>query len=424
MGLFSRFAQKAQQVREVIIDNQVYEAILGYLSPGTLLRRDSKLQKYMEYGYGNNADVFSITQKIISLFSQVPIIVTQGSKEVPNPVQPMNMSWMEFMKQWEMFGILSGEAIIYTPRIEGGNNAGQPGRVVIMPSHHTEIVSGGWAEPIAGYKFDIASERRSIAPEDVWHTRLFPNWDYQDGANFRGMSPIKVAVNIINAQNNGYNILSKSFERGMPPGVLTRKDLTDLSMARQHEDTLTRAWIAKHGKSDKAGLPVFAIGDYNWIQLGFSTLKDMDVINSSVHGLRTLCNLWGLPSTLFNDQASSTYNNLRTATRSIYTNRVMPDLSQFCAGLNELYAAKGYTFNPDYSKIPELQDDKLEQAKVFDIGVRNRAISRNEFRAALGFEPVEAYGMELEDMLSEDPVNPDNALAQLQQRGGGNDYQS
>jgi len=423
MGLFTRLTQKAQQVREIVVDNAVYEAILGYLSPGTLLRRDSSLQKYMEYGYGNNADVFSITQKIISLFAQVPIIVTQGGKEVPNPVVPNNRSWFEFMQAWEMFGVLSGESIIYTPKLQNGNNAGTPALWEIMPSHHTEIESGGWAKPIQGYKFDIASERRSISPEDVWHTRLFPNWDYQDGANFRGMSPIKVAVNIINAQNNGYNILSKSFERGMPPGVLTNKSLTDISMARQHEDTLTRAWKAKHASSDKAGLPVFAVGDYNWIQLGFSTLKDMDVINSSVHGLRTLCNLWGLPSTLFNDQASSTYNNLRTATRTIYTNRIIPDLTVFCQGLNEIYKAKGYTFKPNLKEIPELQDDKLEQAKIYALGVDKRAISRNEFRVALGFEPVDALGMELEDMLSEDQQNPDIALQQLQQRGGGNDYQ-
>jgi len=422
MGLFSRFAQKAQSVKEVIVDNAVYEAILGYLSPGTILRRDSSLSKYMEYGYGNNADVFAITQKIVSLFAQVPIIVTQGNKEVPNPVVPNNRSWFEFMQAWEMFGILSGEAIIYTPKLQGGNNAGLPALFEIMPSHHTEIISGGWANPIGGYKFDIASERREIPVVDVWHTRLFQNWDYQDGANFRGMSPIKVAVNIINAQNNGYNILSKSFERGMPPGLLTREDITDVQMGRLAEAELTKSWNAKHGKSDKAGVPVFGAGKYAWIKMGFDTLRDLDVVNSSVHGLRTLCNLWGLPSTLFNDQASSTYNNLRTATRTIYTNRVMPDLAAFCQGLNELYKASGHTFKPDYSKIPELQEDKLETAKIYAIGIDKRAISRNEFRDALGMEPVDALGMELEDMLNE-PVDANAALQALQSRGGGNDYQ-
>jgi HK97 family phage portal protein len=422
MGLFTRFNQKAQQLREIVIDNRVYEAILGYLSPGTTLRRDSSLNKYMEYGYGNNADVFAITQKIVSLFAQVPIIVTQGNKEVPNPVVPNNRSWFEFMQAWEMFGILSGEAIIYTPKLQGGNNAGLPALFEIMPSHHTEIISGGWAKPIGGYKFDIASERREIPVVDVWHTRLFQNWDYQDGANFRGMSPIKVAVNIINAQNNGYNILSKSFERGMPPGLLTREDITDVQMGRLAEAELTKSWTAKHGKSDKAGVPVFGAGKYAWIKMGFDTLRDLDVVNSSVHGLRTLCNLWGLPSTLFNDQASSTYNNLRTATRTIYTNRVMPDLTAFCQGLNELYKAAGYTFKPDYSKIPELQEDKLETAKIYAIGIDKRAISRNEFRDALGMEPVDALGMELEDMLNE-PVDANAALQALQSRGGGNDYQ-
>jgi HK97 family phage portal protein len=422
MGVFSFLKTKAANVREIAVDNQVYQSLLGWISPGTVLQRDSAMNKYMEYGYGNNADVFAITNKITSLFAQMPIKITQNGKDIENPITPNNRTFFEFKTAWEMFAILSGNAITYVPSLQGGNNAGVPQLFEIMPTHHVEIVSGGWAKPIAGYKFDV-DFNRNIEPTDVWHTRIFPNWDYTNGANFMGMSPIKVSVNIINAQNNGYNILSKSFERGMPPGILTRKDMSDLKMIGAHEEALTKAWLKKHGKSDRAGLPVFAIGDYSWIQLGFSTLKDMDVINSSVHGLRTLCNLWGLPSTLFNDQASSTYNNLKTATKVIYTNRVIPDMTMFCDGLTNLYKAKGIKFEPDISQIPEMQEDKMELAKVYDIGVKNRAISRNEFRQALGMEPVEAFGMELEEMLGEDQKpDPEEALRQLQQRNAGNDY--
>jgi HK97 family phage portal protein len=425
MGLFSGLNKKAESVKNVIVDNAVFEALLGWLSPGTQLQRNSSLYSYLDYGYGKNADVFSITQKIITLFAQVPIKITKGETEVQNPVTLNNKSFYEFRQIWEMFAILSGESIHYTPKPIAGNNQGVPVYIEPMPSQHVEIISGGWTAPVRGYRFDLNSLEKEIPPEDVWHARIFPNWDYTNGANFRGMSPIKAAVNIINAQNNGYNVLSKSFERGMPPGILTRKDLNDVKMIREHEDTLTRAWLKNHGKSDKAGLPVFSIGDYNWIQLGFSTLRDMDIINSTTHGLRVLCNLWGIPATLLNDMSSSTYNNLRTATRSIYTNRIIPDLTLFCDGLSKLYEPLGIKFTPDLSAIPELQDDKMEQAKVYEIGVRNKAISRNEFRQALGFEPIDAYGMELEDLLSEEnqPISPEDALRQLQERNGGNDYE-
>lgn len=87
---------------------------------------------------------------------------------------------------------------------------------------------------------------------------------------------------------------------------------------------------------------------------------DLAIIESDKMDLRTLCNVFHVPSELFNDASNKTYSNTKEAGSAVYTNAVIPALVAFRDALNQFIKPK-YTekifVDFDTSMISELQDD-------------------------------------------------------------------
>jgi hypothetical protein len=82
-----------------------------------------------------------------------------------------------------------------------------------------------------------------------------------------------------------------------------------------------------------------------------------------------------------------------------YTNRIVPDKNMFAQKMtNHLW--KNYSVDgrirvvPDWSSIPELQEDKAKLSTTYAVGVNIGAYSRNEFRKKLGDEVVDDPSMD------------------------------
>ena len=102
--------------------------------------------------------------------------------------------------------------------------------------------------------------------------------------------------------------------------------------------------------------------------------------------LRTLCNVWGIPSRVMNDMEGGAYTKDKEDRKAIYTNRLIPDNKIFWDGINKIFQKTGITYVPDYSNIPELQEDKLETARIYQIGYQSNTVKISEFREVLGLE--------------------------------------
>jgi len=252
-----------------------------------------------------------------------------------------------------------------------------------------EIVYGSFDDPVKGYKLDIASDdTKLIPPENIWHVRQFANLDFREGKNYMGISPIKVAAKVINSQIFGQEIVEASFKRGMPPGILTKKDAQwNLTSVEEQRKQMEEIWERKYGNRKKAGRPVFTVGDLSWIPIGFSNFTDLQITEINKMALRTLCNVWGIPSRVMNDMEGGSYTKDKEDRKAIYTNRLIPDNDLFWAGINKLIKSTGLRYEPDYSAIPELQEDKKEMAEIFQIGYQSNAVQVNEFRTQLQLEP-------------------------------------
>ena len=377
-------AEIKQLIDEVSANNQFYRSVYGQLYPGTTLSKDAKVKDYIKDGYEKNADVFALIDRLSTMFAQIPRHVVQGEEDdivtdgelaerlrQPNSYQ----IWQEWAKLWYTFYLVTGNAIVYAPRIEGGNDKGKlmPGGMFIMPTQHIEIHPGGWRDPIKQYILDM-DQTEKIPAEEVIHVRM-PNLRYDGGANFMGMSPLKVAALIIEMENQGIQTVADTMARGMPAGIVKMKEGGDKGSAELQSE-IDRAWDSKYGrqKYNRSGVrPVTGLGVDGWVPMGFSNFRDLQILEMSQHGLRVLCNVLGVPSIAFNDTAGTTFSNMNDARKMVYTNRLIPDAGLLDAYLNALVVpgyGEGIRIKSDFSDIPELQDDKKDLAGWLEVAAR------------------------------------------------------
>ena len=163
--IFNRDDDPPRWVKELLDEvdeqNELYRIYLSNLVQGSKLAKDGNQKSYVKDGYEKNADVFSIVDRASTMYGQMfrGLQVVQGDDEVPvesGPLvdiikQPNNFQVMsEFAKLQETFYLVTGNAIIYAPRLEGGNDKGKlmPGGMYMMPAQNVDIKAGSWRDPI------------------------------------------------------------------------------------------------------------------------------------------------------------------------------------------------------------------------------------------------------------------------------------
>lgn len=381
-------------------DNVLFQALYAYIAQNTTLPPIQNKSEAIEIGYKRNPDVYAIVDKLTNMFSTVPLkqVVSKGGKEedyhdtVIQSIIDAPNNWQvdsEFRNMLYMFYLTLGDGMIYAPTSEIGNNKGKllPCGMNVIPTQYTWIYGGGWMMPVKEYVINYNQGPQYRMPaEDVIHMRM-ANPEFKNANNFYGLSPIIVAKDIVQMQLAAYTIAKETYQRGFPPGILSKKDPNQDNNTDEQTRNLSKVWRSKYGQASKAGEPVFTLGDLQWTKLGFDSLKDLDVLGFIDLGMKKLANMWGIPTQLLNDPSGAKYSNVQEARKIVYTNRIIPDLNIYCQKFNaKLWKNYGTDIKvvPDWSKIPELQDDRQKIATTYAIGVNCGAYTRNEFREKLG----------------------------------------
>ena len=382
--------------------NQLYRALYSFLSSGSTLGYDSHMKDYVKNGYEENPDLFSIIIKLAGMFAGVPLKLYTHGKDGDKEASQKDIDYLmnrtnyfqtfdEFRRMWAVSYYLTGNAITYAPKYPAGYNKGRITKdgLLIMPTQNVQIVSGGWRKPIDKYILDI-DQSYKIETSDVWHERFAPTMQFEEGKNFMGQSPVKVARRIINAQNAGYEITENLYEYGHPPGIISKDDIGGDTPIEQ-EARFRAAYKKKYqGGDNKRNLtiPIFTLGKLAFTKIGFDNLQELQVISMSEHGRRIFCNLLQVPSELFNDTQGTTYNNMNEASKAIYTHRIIPDINAFVSGFNQLIEPYGdFLIKPDYSEIEALQEDRAKKIVWVSKSFNDGAITINQYRQYLGLPP-------------------------------------
>lgn len=281
---------------------------------------------------------------------------------------------------------ISGELFLYKEVIELGPNAG---KVILHPMNGqnvTVMISDSFPQRVIGYEYFDAGFSGTMTTDDVIHIKYY-NPTIMNGQKWRGLSPLQVLSKRLTRWNASLDASVAQMQNGGVPGIVYEKsDFAVETLGQRKND------FANYLRnSSNKGAPYFAAGEMGYLPLGLS-LTDMDVSTLAGIDFTKLCNAYKFPEILLNNQDSSTYNNVATAEKMLYTNSVLPNIYLFrdaiISGVIPMYAIDGVrrTIEIDLSEISALQEDMKMQADALN---SMWWTTPNEKRDMMGFEALQ-----------------------------------
>jgi HK97 family phage portal protein len=309
------------------------------------VKNDKALHSY------KSANSYNINTKIIKTKALValPDHELNAIFMKPNILQ----GWAEFIEQVVGFKLVTGNSYIHMIGPTAGLNKGSIREMWNIPSQIIRPVAGDRMEPIKGYKY--LNQETPIPAEQMIHLKYWTP-EYFNGQNLVGLSPMRASLRLITKSNASFDSSVGAFQNQGAFGIISATK--DTQLTEEQADMIERKLMKKVGGPDNRGKNIVTSADLKWQQMGMSPV-DLNIIDSDRMDLRSLCNVYHVPSELFNDAANKTYSNTKEAGSAVYTNAVLPALNQFRDALNQFISSKypGLYCDYDASMISELQDD-------------------------------------------------------------------
>lgn len=300
-----------------------------------------------------------------------------------------SMSYEDRVKYYSILYI-TGELFLYKEILELGPNAGKVILHTLNNQNVTVIISDTFPQRILGYQYLDAAFSGTLSVDEVIHVKYY-NPTITNGQQWRGLSPLQVLSKRMTRLNAGMDASVAQMQNGGVPGIVYEKsDYAIESLGQRKTD-----FASYLRNSSNKGAPYFAAGEMGYIELGLS-LADLDVVELQKIDFTKLCNAYKFPEVLLNNQQASTYDNMNTAMKMLYTNSILPNIHLFrdalINGVIPHYSKDGIkrTIEIDLSDVPALQDDMKAQADALSA---MWWITPNEKRAIQHFEVLDDPAM-------------------------------
>ena len=420
MGLLDKLI--GRQVMKALGDRKISDdliaAILKTVGSGNPVYIPDDVEKYIADGYLFNPNVYSIVSLICQKAATIPWFVydikdkkalrlyKSGGPEntiqkallrkkaieplqdhelmtlfdKPNPLQ----GWAEFIEQSVGFKLVTGETFIHAIGPTAGQNAGKVREMWIYPTQLIDIIAGDRFNPVKSYRYKI-DQSVEIPATEIIHLKYWSP-EYLQGAMLHGVSPIRAGRRALTKSNAAYDAGTAALQNsGMYGFISGDKDPSGFSSLTKEQGIDLQERINKYTQAKNRGKIPITSASLKWNQMAMSPI-DLALIESEKMDLRTLCNIYHVPSELFNDAANKTYSNTAEASQAVWNNAVIPALTQFRDSFNS-YLSRSYENNIyidfDTSVVPELQDDLAMQVQ----GLKEaRWITDNEKREIMGWD--------------------------------------
>lgn len=418
--------------------NAFNEAFFAYLGAGWT-KYDAKGQTYLDKGYNDNPDVYSVVSQIARKFSSVPGVIKEVKdkkamkqlksmyfkslapqevlakrklevkamgdepEEIEDPLERPNyyQSETEFKELWETFMLLTGNAYQWILSPSEGLNAGKPLARFLLPSHLVQIVLKKDADlsemdnPISHYIILLGNTMIRFERDDVIHSK-FPNPNYDlSGSHLYGQSPLRSALRDIQLSNQTIDHANSTMKNGGMYGFIHAKD-GQTPLTQPQADDLKSRLIQMQADESVLGRIAGASAPIGFTQLSVDTDK-MQPFSYSDAAQKHIANCLGWSTLLLNTDAK--YDNLKAVWQIAISNRITPDLKIYEDGLNSYYfprfkEIKSAEIMHDVSELPEMQGDMKALTEWLATALDNGAISPDEFRMALRYPALGTPEME------------------------------
>lgn len=416
----SRKARPAQASQ--LTDNQLYELL--YKAIGNIpIPNYSGIQDTINKAYLINEKIYSIVNKIVAANNGVPFEVYEvkderkfrkysamQSKEYRRDIalqlkeetlEEVNIpeikailkrpnsyqTGAELEEDLSLFYLITGNCYMYGGVRRKTQNSPSL-ELYSMPAHLVSIIFGDWMNPVKEYTIPTYGLEK-IPASDIGHIKYW-NPDYSSiGSQLYGMPPVRAAWRLIQSDSEGLNSQLKAFLNQGAKGFIHPKEGGQWTQTQAEE--AKKQWDKVKG-SEKSGSFVFTSMPVGFTNIGLSPV-DLGIMAIRGTTMRDLCNIYKVPSQLFNDSASSTYNNMKEARKSLITDAALPLKEQIKGLYNRFFIpqwskelGKNLYIDYDLSAYTELTDD-LDS--LYNRANNSQFISINEKREMTGFESIE-----------------------------------
>jgi HK97 family phage portal protein len=356
---------------------------------------------YAQEGFRENAIIYAAIAYKARASRAAPLRAYGGTMEEPelldasHPLQQLvarpntYQSWSEFQELNEVYLNISGNSYVLVERKRGEDVPQalyplRPDRVRIIPDRDGRTLRGFLYVP----EGEVAQNGVPLLPEDVMHVKYPDPLDPFEGMGY-GLSPIASAARSADVDNELTKFLKKFCESGaMPAGILKfNVPLSEEDIAR-----IRRKWQEIYGGVENwtdVGV-LDEMGEYQRLGLTFDEMgfRDIDDRNES----RILMAL-GVPPILIGSRFGldrATYSNYEEARKAFWQDTMVPEIGAFEAEYQYyLRGSDGEFVKFDRSKVPALTPTPEQQMTAAREAFVAGAITRNEYRAAIGQDPID-----------------------------------
>ena len=358
--------------------------------------------------YNINPTIRSIVDKKSDLFSKILIQEKNKADEIledtpflkvinnPHPFYSQNQFLFSLSKQLTLFGV----CYIYVNRSNIGGLLTENDTMLVLPANDIEEIYSenielkeikDKSDYLLGYKFYF--QGKEIIFETYEIIKI-------GGTAFESLDIEKIQTleNAVNIISSAYNVRNTLQRRNGGFGILTNdqktnaQDMFNSDIEKSEIDNLQKE-IKKYN---------FNKNDYNFIitnvALKFQAItypiKDMALMESVTQARIDICDVLNFPILALNDMSGSTFSNMETADKKIYTDSIIPMWELVQSEFNSaLFTLNNIYF--DYSHIESLKKNKkteIETSQINDDLQINRfekgIITYNEMRVAIGLEEL------------------------------------
>lgn len=369
------------------LNQAIYQLFNGYFF--TLSRNK---ETFVKEGYQKNISVYSAIKLIAGKAANAEFYAYtyKGDKKEKLPAihyankilkKPNELQRMQqFIEAGVSWLQITGDVYIYKLPFVTGQDKGKVNKLYYLPAQYVEIIGGGIAEPVTGYKMTIGDQTVFFTKDEVVHLSYFnPNYGI-DGQQLYGQSPLEAALNTVQSSNEGMNTKIKSFLNGGVHGLLTSADKDQTISVEQMSQVQEMIHQKITGSANAKGITATpAMLSYQ--QIGMSP-ADLEVIKSIQFDEEMILKAFGIDPILFSKDSAS-YNNKKEASKTLVYNVIVPILNLMCELYTDCFNDPNVFIGYDISHFEETQQDLKTQVEMLD---KAWWISPNEKREMMAKE--------------------------------------
>lgn len=338
-------------------------------------------QKVIQQGYERNAPFYAAANIVAQTVADMPVYVeyeSKGKKLNTTDHPLLDALWRgddDLILKMVLYLIVTGDAyakIVFSKSLAEKRPLG----FIPLPSQYTTPVQGDQFAPIQYYEVQHRGEPQKIWPSDIIHIY---RPDLQNP--FQGMSPGVPLSELIDLFNAGVEWNKNvALAGGIPPLVA----MAPTGMSKEEGQEIIDGYQLQGGAQNAHRLRLIS-GELTLHNTNTDP-HDAEWSNAVLMAMRMILMSLGVSSSLMNDAANKTYNNVKDSRKALYLDASLPIgdmLYKKFSNKTRPYYSDNPCIKIDRSSIEALQEDAKAQAERLAELKLSGIISANEARSVL-----------------------------------------